>query len=87
MTNIDKVYTKDPKKFSDATPINAIGWKEYRKIIPTKWTPGMNVPFDPIASKLAQENDVTVKILNGKNLDNLALALDGKPFVGSTISP
>lgn len=85
MTNIDKVYTKDPKKFPDATPIDRISWKEYSKIIPQKWTPGMNVPFDPIASKLAQEEGVTVKILNGANLDNLEKALDDKPFSGSTI--
>lgn len=87
MTNIDKVYTKDPKKFPDATPIDQMHWKEYRKIIPAKWSPGMNTPFDPIASKLAQDLGVTVKILNGKNLDNLANALDGKDFTGSTIMP
>ena len=49
------------------------------------WTPGMNLPFDPIASKLAADLGVTVKILDGKNLDNLARALDGKSFVGTTI--
>jgi len=86
MTNVDKVYTKDPKKFPDATPITTISWKEYRKIIPAKWTPGMNTPFDPIASKLAQDLGVTVKILNGKQLDNVANALDDKPFIGSTIT-
>lgn len=86
MTNIDKVYTKDPKKFSDAAPIDTIRWKDYRNLIPSKWTPGLNVPFDPIASKLAQDIGITVKILNGKKLDNLAKALDGKSFYGSTIA-
>lgn len=86
MTNIDKVCTKDPKEFSDATPIDRITWGEYRKIIPSKWTPGLNVPFDPIASKLAQELGVMVKILNGKDLDNLAKALDNKEFHGTTIA-
>jgi len=87
MTNIDKVYDKDPKQFPDTKPIDKISWAEYRKIAGDEWIPGMNLPFDPIASKLAQELGVTVKILNGKNLDNLAKALDEKPFVGSTISP
>jgi uridylate kinase len=45
----------------------------------------MNAPFDPIASKLAQDLNVTVKILNGKNLDNLAKALDDQSFEGTTI--
>jgi len=31
-----------------------------------QWIPGMNLPFDPIASKLADELGVTVKILNGR---------------------
>lgn len=85
MTNIDKVYDKDPNKFSDAKPIDAISWNAYRKMAGNTWVPGMNLPFDPIASKLASELGVTVKILNGKNLDNLAKALDGKAFVGTTI--
>lgn len=86
LSNIDKVYTKDPREFPDAKPIDHISWKEYRKITGDTWSPRMNLPFDPIASKLAQENGVTVKILNGKNLENLALALDNKPFQGSVIS-
>lgn len=87
MSNVDKVYDKDPKKFPDAKPIDAINWTDYRKIAGDEWTPGLNLPFDPIASKLAQELGVTVKILNGKNLTNLEAALEDKPFIGSTISP
>ena len=37
------------------------------------------------ASKLAEELEVTVKIVNGKDLDNLGNALDNKPFVGTLI--
>jgi len=85
LTNIEKVYDKDPKKFPDAKPINKISWSAYRKIAGNTWTPGMNLPFDPIASKLAQDLGVTVKILNGKNFVALANALDGKPFSGTTI--
>jgi len=85
MTNVDQVYDKDPNKFSDALPLKDITWDTYRKMVGDVWKPGMNAPFDPIASKLAQEVGVNVKILNGKNFDNLALALDGKPFIGTMI--
>ena len=85
MTNVDQVYDKDPNKFPDAKPLGAISWAAYRKLVGDAWKPGMNAPFDPIASKLAQEVGVTVKILNGKNLKNLELALEGKPFVGTLI--
>jgi len=86
MSNIDMVYDKDPNKYPDAKSISTITWSEYRNICGDTWSPRMNTPFDPIASKLAEELGVTVKILNGKNLQNLAAALDEKPFVGSTIS-
>jgi uridylate kinase len=85
LSNIDKVYTKDPHKFTDAKPIDTMSWKAYREIAGDKWSPRLNLPFDPIASKLAEELNLTVKFLNGKNLDNLAKALDGEPFVGTII--
>jgi uridylate kinase len=86
LTNIDQVYDKDPKKFPDAKPLSALTWKEYRAMAGDHWVPGMNLPFDPIASKLADELDVTVKIINGSNLDNLAKALDGEDFFGTTLT-
>lgn len=85
LTNVDQVYSKDPKKFPDATPLDTISWETYRAMVGDSWNPGMNAPFDPIASKLAQDNNIVVKILNGKNLDNLAAALDEADFVGTTI--
>lgn len=85
LSNVDQIYDKDPKKHADAKPLSVISWKDYRAMVGDTWTPRMNVPFDPIASKLAEELSISVTFLNGKNLDNLALALDGKPFVGSTI--
>lgn len=86
LTNVDQVYDKDPRKHQDAKPLNKISWKQYRKMTGDKWIPGMNLPFDPIASKMAHELGVTVKILNGKNFSNLERALDGKSFFGTTIS-
>lgn len=86
LTNVDQVYDKDPKKYPDAKPLTTMRWSAYRKIAGNTWIPGMNLPFDPIASRLADELDVTVKIVNGKNLQNLKNALDNKRFTGTTIS-
>lgn len=87
LSNIDKIYTKDPKTNPDAKAIDIISWKEYRKMVGDSWEPRMNVPFDPIAAKLGQELGIRVRFVNGKNLDNLARALDEKPFIGTTIQP
>ncbi len=86
LSNIDFVYTADPRTNPDAQKIENATWAEYRKLIPSEWTSGLNAPFDPIASKYAEENGITVAILNGKNLDNLARYLDGDAFLGTTLS-
>ncbi len=86
LSNIDYVFDKDPNKFSDAKKIEKISWKDFRKnIVGYKWVPGANVPFDPIASGLAEKNKLTVKIVNGKNLVEVKNVLGGKKFKGTTI--
>jgi uridylate kinase len=84
-TRDDTLYTKDPGKFRDAQPIKNMSWKNYRKMAGKTWVPATHYPFDPIASKLAEKLRITVKFLDGRNLKNLARALDGKRFVGATI--
>ena len=85
LSNIDYVCDKDPNKFSDAKKIKEISWPDFRKIVGSKWDPGMNAPFDPIASKIAQEAQMEVVIMNGKKLKNLENCLEGKKFVGTVI--
>lgn len=85
LSNITHVYDKDPRKFSDAKKIERIDWKEFRKMLPEKWSPGANAPFDPIASKLAEKLGLEVDILDGKNLKNLKACLEEKKFIGTTI--
>lgn len=84
-SNIDYVCDKDPKKFKNAKKIEKISWKDFRKIVGNKWDPGMNAPFDPIASKMAEEEKMEVAIMNGRNLKNLEDYLEGKKFKGTSI--
>lgn len=85
LSNIDYAYDKDPKKFPDAQKIENISWSEYRKLIPAEWNPGLNSPFDPIASKVAEEIGLKVVIMNGKNISNLENYLNGEKFLGTII--
>jgi len=86
LSNTDYVYDSDPKKNPNAIKIEKTSWSEYRKLIPEDWTSGLNTPFDPIASKVAEEEGIEVAIMNGKPIDNLANYLDGKKFLGTIIS-
>lgn len=85
LSNIDYAYDKDPKKFPDAKKIKEISWSDFRKIVGDEWDPGMNVPFDPVASKMADESGMEVVIMNGKKLKNLENYLEGKKFNGTVI--
>lgn len=86
LSNIERVYTDDPKKNPEAKPIDAISWKDFRAMVGEEWVPGKNVPFDPVASRRAAETGLKVICAAGRNLQNLALILDGKPFIGTLIS-
>lgn len=80
------VYTKDPKKFKDAKPVTEISWKDYKKLIPATWVPGLSSPVDPVATRLAQESGIVAKILGGHNLASFKNALEDKAFEGTLIS-
>ncbi len=84
ITNAGFVYEKDPKKFPDAKPLTKISWKSFRKLVGNKWTPGLNMPFDPVASKLAEKLKLKV-IIAGSDLKNLENILENKKFKGTTI--
>jgi len=87
LSNIDWVYDKDPSKFKDAKPIKKITWEEMGKIVGSKHSPGINAPFDPIATQLAKDLNLTVIVVNGKNFDNLHKIIDGDDFKGTVITP
>jgi uridylate kinase len=85
LSNINFVYNKDPKKFSDAKAIDKMSWDDFRSLFQTNWDPGLNSPFDPIAAKEAESLGLEVVIMNGKDIENLKAYLDSKPFVGTII--
>jgi len=86
LSNIEYVFDKDPNKFSDAQKIEKISWKDFRKnVVGLKWVPGANLPFDPIASGLAEKLKIKVSILKGTDLKEVANVLGGKKFKGTVV--
>ena len=85
LSNIKKVYTDDPRKNPDAKPIDTISWKDFRAMVGDEWNPGLNAPFDPIASRIAAESGMKVIAADGRNIENTRAILEGKPFEGTVI--
>lgn len=85
LSNIEKVYTDDPKTNPNAKPLDDISWKDFRLMVGNEWTPGKNTPFDPIASKKAEELGLKVICAAGRDIENTKNILEEKNFFGTTI--
>jgi len=85
LSNIEKVYTADPKIDPNARPIDKISWADFRVMVGDEWVPGKNVPFDPVASRHAEKIGLKVICASGRDLENLKKILLGEDFFGTTI--
>ncbi len=85
LSNMDYVYSEDPRVNPDAKRYEEISWEEFKDIVGDSWDPGMSAPFDPIATKKAADLKLKVAILNGKHLSNIGDYLDDKKFKGTII--
>lgn len=85
LSNIDYVYTADPRTNPDAERIETISWSDFRELIPKEWDPGLSSPFDPVAAKVAQEHNIEVAIINGNHETALSDYLQDTDFVGTLI--
>ena len=85
LSNIEKVYTADPKTDPNAKPLDSISWADFRAMVGNEWIPGTNVPFDPIASRHAEEIGLKVICAAGRDLENLRKIISGSDFTGTII--
>ncbi len=85
LSNIDYVYESDPKINPLAKKLERVSWKELRQIIGSRWTPGANVPFDPVAAKTAEKLKLKVSFVKGTNLDEVKKVVRGEECKGTVI--
>ena len=85
LSNIDYVYTSDPRTNPDAEKIEDIIWDDFLKLIPSEWNPGLSSPFDPVAAREAKRLGLEVVILNGSKPEEIEHYLADEPFVGTRI--
>lgn len=86
LSNIEQIYTGDPRKDPSAKPINNMTWEELNNIVGDEWKPGLNVPMDPKSVKEGMKQKVKVVFADGKNLENLENILNNKEYIGTTIN-
>lgn len=84
VSNVLRVFDKDPRKHPSAKPFDHLTWEQYLSFIPKEWTPGLSTPFDPVASRLARQWNIQVAVVSG-DLNNLKKLLEGQEFIGTII--
>jgi uridylate kinase len=87
LTNIPYVYDRDPRKVPDAKELSDLTWSAYLTLIDQTRTPGMNAPFDPVASRRARRAGISVAICDGRDLKNVRKIIHHQSFRGTLIHP
>lgn len=87
ISSLKGLYGKKEDNTLDSNQIiEHISWDEYLAMFPGDHAPGINIPFDREAAKLAQANDMMV-VLMGPDFDNVNRFLRGEEFIGTIIHP
>jgi len=85
MTNVEGLYTKNPKKCKNAKFIPKISWREFKKKTDSlSFKPGQHFILDQQAAKIIEKQKIPTYIL-GKDLRQLEAVLRGKKFRGTLI--
>jgi len=86
-TNVGYVYSADPRVDSEARPIESMTLSELQEIVgpPVHGKAGGSSVIDPIGVQAAIDNNLPLAVLDGREMDRMADALSGKPFVGTRI--
>ncbi len=85
LTNVDGLYTADPRIHKNASLITKIKWGEFEKIAQKiKHQEGQHFVLDQKAATLIKNHKIKT-FITGKNLKNLERILLNKPFKGTII--
>ena len=85
ISDVDGVYTKDPKKYPDARKVEELKFKDLVRLFENnKHRAGIHQILDPEAVKILQKGRTKVVVVNGFRPKNVLLALKGEK-VGTTI--
>lgn len=86
ITNVQGLYTKDPRKHKDAKLIPLISWKEFNSIAEKiKYKAGEHFVLDQKAAKMIKTHSINTSIV-GSNILNLKKAIKQEKFTGTLIS-
>ena len=87
LSNVDGVYSSDPKRSKNAKFYSELSYERLISIIQMAETkPGQNVVLDLPASLVLKRSMIKALFLNGNDLENFEAAVRGQEFKGTIVS-
>jgi len=84
-SNVDGIYTKDPKKYPDAKKIDELKFNDLTRLFEeNRHKAGIHQILDPEAVKILRKGEMKMVIVNGFKPENVLLAVKGEK-VGTII--
>jgi uridylate kinase len=84
-SDVDGIFTKDPKKYPDAEKIDELRFKDLARLFEeNRHKAGIHQILDPEAVKILEKGDMKMVVVNGFKPENVLLAVKGEK-VGTTI--
>ncbi len=88
LTNVDGVYTTDPRKDPDAERLPRITTSQLVDIVSEgQYKAGSTAVVDPVAAGIIHRAGILTKVMDGRDLDQVSAALAGDDFVGTIVTP
>jgi uridylate kinase len=84
-SNVDGIFTKDPKKFSDTEKLDTLKFEDLDRLLEAdSHRAGINQILDPEAVKILQRSRLKTVVVNGYDAENVLAAVKGEQ-VGTVI--
>ncbi len=84
-SNVDGIFTRDPKKYSDAKKLDALKFEELGRLFEAnEHRAGIHQILDPEAVKILQKIRLKTVVVNGFDVENVVAAVKGER-VGTVI--
>jgi uridylate kinase len=85
-TDVDGIYDKDPQKYGDAEMYDKLSVEQLVDMVKSySLGAGKYELVDILAAKIIQRSKIKTIFLNGRKLDNMKNAIEGKRFTGTVI--
>lgn len=84
-SNVDAVYSDDPRKNPDAKRFERMTIDELKNIVYTEHEAAKSSIFDPLGVSIAKESRIDLLMVNGRDLSELRNAILGKKIKGTFV--